>query len=123
MIRVWIAIAAVAGFVSVAAGAAAAHLAGGTGPNADLLRTGAAYGMVHAAALLAVAALAGRGARPGLPLAIAGWSFAVGIVLFSFSLFGLAASGERWLAAATPFGGTALLIGWAALGLSAMRRG
>jgi uncharacterized membrane protein YgdD (TMEM256/DUF423 family) len=122
MIRVWIVIAAVGGFVSVVAGAAAAHLAGGMARPAELLRTGAAYGMVHAAALLAVAAIAARGERPGLPLAIGGWSFAIGIVLFSFSLFGLAASGERWLAALTPFGGTALLVGWAALGLHAMRR-
>ena len=122
MIRIWIAIAAIGGFVSVAAGAAAAHLAGGTARTAELLRTGALYGMVHAAALLAVAVIAGRDARPGLPLAVAGWSFSVGIVLFSFGLFGLAASGERWLAAVTPFGGTALLVGWAAVGLYAMRR-
>lgn len=122
MIRIWIAVAAIGGFASVAAGAAAAHLADGMARTAELLRTGAVYGMVHAAALLALAAIAGRSVRPGLPLAISGWSFAIGIVLFSFSLFGLAASGEEWLAALTPFGGTLLLVGWAAVGLHAIRR-
>ena len=78
--------------------------------------------MVHAAALVAVAALAERGGRPGLLLAISGWSFAIGILLFSLSLFALALSGLAGFALITPFGGTALLIGWAALGLYGLRR-
>jgi uncharacterized membrane protein YgdD (TMEM256/DUF423 family) len=123
MIRVWLGAAAAGGFLSVAAGAVAAHLASGEPHAAELLRTGALYGMVHAAALVAVAALAGRGERVGLLLAIAGWSFISGIALFSFSLFALALTGRTWLALFTPFGGTALLIGWAGLGLSALRRG
>lgn len=122
MIRAWLAAAALGGFWSVAAGALAAHLAGGDARAAGLLRTGALYGMVHAAALLAVAALAGRNNRPGLTLTVAGSSFAAGIFLFSFSLYGLALSGFRWLALITPFGGAALLIGWAALGLHAWHR-
>jgi uncharacterized membrane protein YgdD (TMEM256/DUF423 family) len=123
MIRTWLGAAALGGFLSVAAGAVAAHLAGGDAPAAGLLRTGALYGMVHAAALLAVAAMAGRTDRPGLLLIIAGWSFVAGIFLFSFSLFALALSGDGWLALVTPFGGTGLLIGWAAVGLHAVRRG
>jgi uncharacterized membrane protein YgdD (TMEM256/DUF423 family) len=121
MNRAWLAAAALGGFVSVAAGALAAHLAGGDPRAAALLHTGALYGMVHAAALLAVAAIAERDDRPKFLLAIAGWSFAAGIGLFSFSLFALAWSGAGWLALVTPFGGVALLIGWAALGLSAIR--
>ncbi len=122
MIRVWLAAAAIGGFFSVAAGAVAAHLAAGNAPAAELLRTGALYGMVHAAAILAAAAIAERSVRPDLLLAIAGWSFVVGVWLFSFSLFALALTRWIWLALVTPFGGTALLIGWAALGLSALRR-
>jgi uncharacterized membrane protein YgdD (TMEM256/DUF423 family) len=58
MIRLWLAIAGLGGLASVAAGALAAHLAGEP-KAAELLRTGATYGMVHAAALIAV----GAGAR------------------------------------------------------------
>lgn len=123
MTRAWLVAAAVGGFVSVAAGAIAAHLARSDARAAELLRTGALYGMVHAVALLAAAVLAERRARPSLLLAITGWSFAAGIFLFSFSLFALALTRLSWFAAITPFGGTALLIGWAALGLHAASRG
>jgi uncharacterized membrane protein YgdD (TMEM256/DUF423 family) len=118
--RVWIAVSAVGGFFSVAAGAIAAHIAGGDARAAGLLRTGALYGMVHAAALLAIASLDRRGDRPDLLLVIAGSGFAAGIVLFSGSLYALALTEVSWLAVGTPFGGTALLIGWAALGLYAV---
>ena len=122
MIRAWLAAAAIGGFLSVAAGAVAAHLAAGDARAAELLRTGALYGMVHAAALLALTAMAERRDRPGLLLNVAGWSFVVGIVLFSFSLFALALSGIAQFARITPFGGVGLLVGWAALGCHAMRR-
>ena len=56
MIRVWLAIAGLGGLASVAAGALAAHLAGEV-RAAELLRTGAVYGMVHATALIVVIAL------------------------------------------------------------------
>jgi uncharacterized membrane protein YgdD (TMEM256/DUF423 family) len=117
MIRLWLAIAGIAGFCSVAAGAVAAHGAGDA-KSAELLRTGALYGLVHATALVAVVALASR--RPAVR--VAGWSFASGIVLFSFSLFALALTGVPWLARITPFGGAALMIGWAALATAALRR-
>ncbi|HXC12521.1 MAG TPA: DUF423 domain-containing protein [Stellaceae bacterium] len=120
MTRAWLVAAAIDGFLSVAAGAVAAHLANGE-PRAELLRTGALYGMVHAVALLAVAAIAARSMGPRLLLAIAGWGFVAGIFLFSFSLFALALSGMTGFARVTPFGGAALLVGWAALGLYALR--
>jgi uncharacterized membrane protein YgdD (TMEM256/DUF423 family) len=121
MARLWVTVAAIGGFLSVAAGAVAAHVSTGDARAAELLRTGALYGMVHSAALLAVVAIAGQDARRSLLLAVAGSAFAAGIVLFCFSLFGLAFTRRVWLAALTPFGGTALLIGWAALGLYAVR--
>jgi uncharacterized membrane protein YgdD (TMEM256/DUF423 family) len=121
MIRAWLATAALVGFLSVTAGAVAAHLAAG-GRTAELLRTGALYGMVHATALTAVIAIAQARDRPGLPLLVAGWSFAIGVLLFSLSLFGLALSGLDAFGRVTPFGGVGLLIGWAALGLHALHR-
>jgi uncharacterized membrane protein YgdD (TMEM256/DUF423 family) len=119
--RLWLAIAGLAGLASVVAGALAAHI-GEDARTAELLRTGALYGMVHAAALVAVLALAqGREPRRG-PATIAGWSFAAGIVLFSGSLFALAAGAGRWLGWITPVGGFALMLGWAALAVLGLRR-
>ena len=121
MIRIWLAIAGFGGLVSVAAGAVAAHLAGDP-RMAELLRTGALYGMVHAASLIAVIALAqGREPRRGAA-AVAGWSFAAGIVLFSGGLYALALGVPRWAGWVAPFGGIALMLGWAALAALAFRR-
>ena len=120
MIRAWLAAAAIGGLLSVTAGAIAAHFAAGD-QTAELLRTGAFYGMVHGAALIAVAVMAQARASPGITLAIAGWSFAAGTLLFSLSLFTLALTGIAALGWITPFGGLGLLIGWAALGLHALR--
>ena len=121
MTRIWLAIASLAGLASVVAGALAAH-SGTDARAAELLRTGALYGMVHAAALIAVLALAqGREPRRG-PATVAGWSFAIGIVLFSGSLFALAAGAGSWFGWVAPFGGGALMFGWAALTVLALRR-
>ncbi|HEV2300106.1 MAG TPA: DUF423 domain-containing protein [Stellaceae bacterium] len=120
MIRLWAFLAGLGGLFSVAAGAASAHLEASEAHAAALLRTGALYGLVHAAALLAVVAMAERRARPGLPLSVAGCGFAAGIVLFSFSLFALALTGIARFSVVTPFGGVAMLIGWAALALGAL---
>jgi uncharacterized membrane protein YgdD (TMEM256/DUF423 family) len=117
MIRLWLAVAGIGGFAAVTAGATAAHFDSDPA-SAELLRTGALYGMVHATALLAVIALSGRRRA----VLVAGWSFALGSVLFSFSLYGLALGGARWLGAATPVGGVALIVGWLALAVAALRR-
>jgi uncharacterized membrane protein YgdD (TMEM256/DUF423 family) len=100
MIRAWLAIAAIGGLLSVAAGAIAAHLAAGD-RVAALLRTGALYGMVHGAALIAVTAMAQTQERIEYSLSVAGWSFAAGMILFSVSLFGLALTGIEWLGLVT----------------------
>ena len=121
MIRLWLAIAGLGGAASVVAGALAAHLTAEP-KAAELLRTAALYGMVHSAALIALIGLAqGREPRRGAAV-IAGWSFASGIVLFGGSLFALAAGAPRWLGWLTPLGGTALIVGWLALAVLALRR-
>ena len=121
MTRFWLAVAGLGGLASVIAGAAAAHLA--SDPQAaEFLRTGATYGLIHAAALIAVLALAqGREPRRGAA-AVAGWSFTLGIVLFSGGLFALAETRAAWLGWATPLGGVAFMIGWASLATLALRR-
>lgn len=109
----WLTLAAVAGFVCVAGGAFGAH--GVTDPKAqEWLRTGALYGFVH---VLATFAAAWLGARFPPPL------FLAGIVLFTGSLFAMAAGAPRWLGAVTPIGGLAFLAGWALLAWTAWRSG
>ena len=121
MIRIWLAVAGLGGAASVIAGALAAHLSDDA-RAAGLLRTGALYGMVHAAVLIALIGLAqGREPRRGAAM-VAGWSFAGGIVLFVFSLFALAGGAPRWVGWATPVGGSGLILGWVALGALAFRR-
>ena len=121
MIRLWLFIAGIGGAASVIAGAAAAHLADDPA-TATLLTNGATYGMIHAAALVAVIALAqGREPRRGAAF-VAGNCFALGIVLFSLAQFAHALTGVRQFAWAVPFGGTAFILGWAALAILAFRR-
>jgi len=109
--RVWLTLAALAGFVSVAVGAFAAH--GVTDPKAqELLRTGSQYAAIHALATLACAVLVRVGAERAQ---IAPGFFLAGVVLFSGSLYALAAGAPRWVGAITPVGGVAFLAGWAAL--------
>ena len=76
-------------------------------------KTGAEYQLTHSLALLVVGLLSRDGSRRSLT--IAGWSFLLGIVLFSGSLYLLAVTGMRTWGAVTPFGGLLFLIGWANL--------
>jgi uncharacterized membrane protein YgdD (TMEM256/DUF423 family) len=108
--RAWIGVAALFGLVAVALGAFAAHglKASGDERAVALVETGARYQMWHALAILGYAA---HGRVRRLPLAL----WALGIVLFSFSLYALAFGAPRAVAFVTPLGGTAFLAGWAAL--------
>ncbi|MNW07845.1 hypothetical protein D3C71_2045260 [compost metagenome] len=74
---------------------------------------------MHALALLGIAALATQ--VPGRLVTWAGASFAVGILLFSGSLYVLTLTGISKLGIITPFGGLAFLVGWFCLGLAALR--
>ena len=51
----------------------------------------------------------------------AGWSFTLGILLFSGSLYALALTGVTRLGMITPLGGLAFLAGWALLIVLAIR--
>jgi uncharacterized membrane protein YgdD (TMEM256/DUF423 family) len=121
VIRLWLLVAGIGGMASVIAGAAAAHLADDPA-TATLLTNGALYGMIHSAALIAVIALA-QGSEPRRGIAfLAGLFFSLGIVLFSLAQFAHALTGLRQFAWAVPFGGTAFILGWAALAILAFRR-
>ena len=117
MSRAFGALGGVFGFLAVAAGAFGAHGLRGRLPP-DLLsawESAARYQMYHALALVLVALLLERAPRGGPAVRAAGWSFAVGIVLFSGSLYALALTGAGWWGAVTPFGGLAFLCGWLCL--------
>ncbi len=118
--RLMLILGAVAGFLTVAFGAFAAHALKRMLDPASLtiFHTGVDYQGMHALALLACGILALQQDRRALR--IAAWSFALGILIFSGSLYALALSGQRWLGAITPLGGTALLIGWASLTQAAL---
>jgi uncharacterized membrane protein YgdD (TMEM256/DUF423 family) len=115
MRAIWLRLAAVSGFVSVAVGAFAAHVV--TDPaTKELLRTGSTYEAIHALATLACAVFVGRAAaRAGIAAVL----FLVGSLLFSGSLYALAAGAPRIVGIVTPLGGLAFLAGWAVLAWAA----
>ncbi|WP_029612376.1 DUF423 domain-containing protein [uncultured Pseudomonas sp.] len=123
MLRSFLMLAAFFGFTGVALGAFAAHGLKNR-LSADYLaifHTGVSYQLVHALAILAVAMLSVH--LPGRLIGWAGGLFAVGIMLFSGSLYALTLSGVSKLGIITPIGGVCFLAGWACLGLTAWRLG
>jgi len=106
---------AINGALAVMLGAFGAH---GLRPKVDesLLQTWATaseYHFFHALALLVTGLLVRE--FGGSTLTTAGWVLFAGMVVFSGSLYVLVLSGQRWLGAITPLGGTALIVGWAIL--------
>ncbi|PQP04791.1 MULTISPECIES: DUF423 domain-containing protein [Pseudomonas] len=121
MLRGFLMLAAFFGFTGVALGAFAAHGLKNrlSAEYLTIFHTGVTYQLVHTLALLAVALLSTQ--IPGRLITWAGASFAIGIVLFSGSLYLLTMTGVSKLGIVTPFGGLAFLIGWVCLGLAAWR--
>jgi uncharacterized membrane protein YgdD (TMEM256/DUF423 family) len=111
------ALAGLLGFTAVAAGAFGAHAVRSrlTPAMMEIYRTGALYHLVHAVAVLAVAAAADRLRRARLILAL----FTAGIVIFAGSLYALALTGRGVLGAVTPLGGLLLLAAWALIAADA----
>jgi uncharacterized membrane protein YgdD (TMEM256/DUF423 family) len=118
-----LALGAVSGFVSVAAGAFGAHSlkARLTPEMLAIFETGARYEMYHALALVLVALLVQQAGEQSTVLTASAWLFFAGTLLFSGSLYALALSDQRWFGAITPLGGFAFLLGWLALAYSAFR--
>jgi uncharacterized membrane protein YgdD (TMEM256/DUF423 family) len=115
-------LAAALGASGVALGAFGAHALKARLP-ADLLaiyHTGVDYHLLHALALVGLAALAPH--VDARRVRLAGLAMSVGVVVFSGSLYALALSGTRWLGAITPLGGVAFIVGWVLLFTAARPR-
>lgn len=104
-----------AGASAVLLGAFGAHALRGMLDTAhyELWHTAVQYHFWHALAL-AIVAMSG----PGKARRVASLSFALGILLFSGSLYALALGAPRWIGIATPFGGMVFIIGWVAMGVA-----
>jgi uncharacterized membrane protein YgdD (TMEM256/DUF423 family) len=113
--RIMLLLGAASGFLTVTLGAFGAHgLKARVDPSLlTVYQTGVDYQGLHSLALLVCGLWALL--RPTRPVRVAAWAFLIGICVFSGSLYLMTFTGARWLGAITPFGGTALLAGWAAL--------
>ncbi len=80
--------------------------------------TGVLYQLVHGLGLLAVAALDGGSGRLRLPAAL----LLGGAAVFCLSLYLLVATGVGAFGATAPLGGSAMIVGWAALAVVIARR-
>ena len=114
--------AGLSGALGVALGAGAAHALRRLLDERALalVETAVRYQLIHAAALVGLAALM---ARPWPALHWVAWAWAIGTVLFCGSLYLLAFTGVRAFAHVAPFGGAALILGWLLLAFFAFRFG
>jgi uncharacterized membrane protein YgdD (TMEM256/DUF423 family) len=112
-IKLFLVIAGISGFLSVALGAFGAHgLKDKLGPEMlEIYQKGVQYQFYHTFALLAVAILWKLFPEANL-FGTAAWLFIAGIIIFSGSLYVLSLSGVRWMGAITPVGGLCFLAGW-----------
>lgn len=102
--------------IGVAAGAFGAHMLKTIlePPMLAAYDTATRYQMYHAFGMV----LVGMAIRvyDDRRLAVAGWLFAIGMLLFCGSLYGIALAGLKWLGPITPLGGLTFIIGWGIFG-------
>ena len=121
MSRIFLAIAAIFGGLSVGAGAFATHALRErlSERSLEIFETAARYQMYHALALILVALLISREEFTQPLFVVAGWSFIIGVSIFSGSLYALSLTNIKVLGAITPLGGAAFIAGWGALAIAA----
>jgi len=113
----WAVAGSLSAFVGVGLGAFGAH---GLRDRLDermlsAWETAVQYHLIHALALLIVAALAARMVTVPTSLHVAAGLLLAGQMVFSGSIYLLATTGMRWLGPVTPLGGLALMLGWVVL--------
>ncbi len=118
MARVWVLFGALAGFAGVAMAAYGAH-AGFAPESAALFARATEIVLWHAPVLLFLGLWRER--HGGWLAALAATAIALGIVLFAGAVAALAL-GRVSHATLAPYGGSLLLLGWALIAASAVRR-
>ena len=115
----WVATGASIGAATVVLGAFGAHLLEErlSADALELWRTGVLYQGLHALALVGWGQF--RAARNAS--ALPGWSFLLGTILFSGSLYLMAVGAPGRLGIVTPFGGLLWIVGWLAFARQALR--
>ena len=86
----------------------------------QIYKTGVEYHFYHALGLLFIGVLS-----VSYPSGLLNWSaimLAVGIILFSGSLYVLAITGINWLGVITPFGGLCFIAGWVLLFITVWKK-
>lgn len=116
--RGWIVLGSLAGLTGVAMAALAAHGLSNLSPAAlHMVNSGVQMQAWHAPALVLAGIWAPRG---GVLAHLAGAAFALGLLCFCGAVYALALGGVS-LGLVAPAGGSLLMLGWALLGLSALR--
>ena len=109
-------IASISGALAVMIGAFGAHALRSlllANDRLETFDTAVKYHFYHTLALIAIAILMYK--IDSKALTVAGYSFIIGIVLFSGSLYALCISGITKFGAITPLGGLSFIVGWLAL--------
>jgi uncharacterized membrane protein YgdD (TMEM256/DUF423 family) len=131
--RRWIAIGAALGALGVAFGAFGAHSLPGLLENLgyagddlarrrEIFETAVRYQTLHALAIVAVGIALEM--RTSSYWRFAVWAFLIGVAIFSGLLKVLSVAGPQWnwLGAIVPFGGVAMIVGWIAVAIGALRK-
>ena len=122
----WLFIAALSGFLCVMIGAFAAHGLSKVLEPKELawIETGVKYQMFHTVAILtiAIAQLCRESLVANKMANVAAGSWALGVLLFSGSLYALALGAGQFLVWVTPVGGTLFLIGWFCLAYGSLKK-
>lgn len=123
MYKTFIAIAALSGALAVAIGAFGAHALAPkleAAGRMDTYETAVKYQFYHTLALLFIGIIATK--APSSTLLWSGYLMIAGMIIFSGSLYILCLTGQRWLGAITPIGGTAFIAAWVLLFIHSMRQ-
>lgn len=120
--RQWgLAVSAILGFAGVLFAAAGSHWVEGLDDPAQYRRWQAAVliNLVHAVAIMVLATRERFNART---LDLAAGLMAIGVLLFSGSLYVIMISGSTATSPTAPFGGVSLLLGWATLFIASLKK-
>ena len=122
MQKLFLIFSSVSGLLAVGLGAFGAHALKAkleASGRLDTYQTAVSYQFYHTLALLGIALLLYK--IDSHWLKYAGYGMALGILIFSGSLYVLCFTGITWLGAVTPLGGLAFIAGWFCLLMAAYK--